>query len=134
MLKGLKLKSGTSAGLIRKSLVIVQFTISVVLIISTIIIYQQIQHVKDRDLGYNRQGLVYTDLSGKVKENFSVIKNDLIKTGVVQSASLSNNQVLQLGSNTGDFDWQGKDPNKQVLITVEGVSLEYVSTMGSNMC
>jgi len=133
VLKGLKLKSGASAGFIRKSLVIVQFTISVVLIISTIIIYQQLQHVKDRDLGYNKEGLVYTTLSGKMKENFGVIKNDLIRTGVVQNASLSNSQVLQLGSNTGDFDWQGKDPNKQVLITVEGVNPEYVSTMGMHL-
>src|SRR3954451_17598904 len=133
VLKGLKLKSGASAGFIRKSLVIVQFSISVVLIISTIIIYQQIQYVKDRDLGYNKQGLVYTDLRGKMKENFGVIKNDLIKTGVVQNASLSNDQILQLGSNTGDFEWQGKDPKKQVLITVEGVSPEYVSTMGMHL-
>jgi putative ABC transport system permease protein len=133
VLKGLKLKSGASAGLIRKSLVIVQFTISVVLIISTIIIYQQIQHVKDRNLGYNRQGLIYTSLSGKMKENFGVIKNDLLKTGLVENASLSNDQILQLGSNTGNFDWQGKDPNKQVLITVEGVNPEYVSTMGMHL-
>src|SRR5215831_7803827 len=133
VLKGLNLKSGASAGFIRKSLVIVQFTISVVLIISTIIIYQQLQHVKDRNLGYDKQGLVYTTLSGKMKENFGVIKNDLIKTGFVQNASLSNSQVLQLGSNTGDFDWQGKDPNKQVLITVEGVNPDYVSTMGMHL-
>jgi len=72
-------------------------------------------------------------LSGKMKENFGVIKNNLIRTGVVQNASLSNSQVLQLGSNTGDFDWQGKDPNKQVLITVEGVNPEYVSTMGMHL-
>ncbi len=132
VLKGLKLKTG-SAGLIRKGLVVLQFAISVTLIISTIIIYQQIQHVKNRDLGYNKQGLIYTDLNGKMKENFSVIKNDLLQTGFVQNASLSNNQVLQLGSNTGDFAWAGKDPKKQVLITVEGVSPEYISTMGMHL-
>lgn len=132
VLKGLKLKTG-SAGFIRKGLVVLQFAISVTLIISTIIIYQQIQHVKNRELGYNRQGLVYSLLTGNMKENFGVIKNDLIKTGVVQNASLSNDYVLQLGSNTGDFAWAGKDPNKQVLITVEGVSPEYISTMGMHL-
>ncbi len=132
VLKGLKIKSG-SAGFIRKGLVVLQFAISVTLIISTIIIYQQIQHVKNRDLGYNKEGLVYASLSGKMKQNFTVIKNDLIKTGIVQNAGLSNNQVLQLGSNTGDFAWSGKDPNKQVLITVESVSPEYVSTMGMHL-
>ncbi len=133
VLKGLKIKSGNSAGLIRKGLVIIQFSISVILIISTVIIYQQIQHVKDRDLGYKKDGLIYTSLSGKMKTNFGVIKNDLLKTGLVQNASISNSQVLQLGSNSGNFEWEGKDPSKQVLITMEGVSPEYISTMGMHL-
>lgn len=133
ILKGIKHTNGTSAGYIRKGLVVLQFSISVILIISTIIIYQQIVHIKSRDLGYNRQGLIYTGLQGKMKEHFYAIKNDLQATGFVQNASLSINTVLQLGSNTGDFDWEGKDPNKQVLITVEGVSPEYISTMGMKL-
>jgi hypothetical protein len=68
-----------------------------------------------------------------MKQNFGVIRNDLMRTGLVQNASLSNDYVLQLGSNTGDFEWPGKDPNKQVLITVEGVSPEYISTMGMHL-
>jgi putative ABC transport system permease protein len=130
VLKGLKSKRGGSAVFIRKGLVIVQFSISVVLIISTILIYKQIQHVKDRNLGYNKQDLLYLGLHGNMKEHFNVIKNDLLQTGMVQNASMSNNTVLQLGSNTGDFGWEGKDPDKQVLITVEDVSPEYISTMG----
>ena len=133
VLKGLKLKTGNSAGFIRKGLVVLQFSISVILIISTIIIYQQLQHAKDRDLGYKKEGLIYTPLSGKMKENFGFMKNDLMKTGLVQNASLSNSQVLQLGSNSGNFEWEGKDPSKQVLITVEGVSPEYVPTMGMHV-
>jgi putative ABC transport system permease protein len=130
VLKGIKIKSAGSAGLIRKGLVVLQFSISVILIISTIIIYQQIFHVKDRDLGYNKNGLIYINTQGKMKEHFNVIKNDLQATGLVNNACLSNNRILELGSNTGDFVWEGKDPSKQVLITVEGVSPEYTSTMG----
>ena len=110
VLKGIKIKNSGSAGVIRKGLVVLQFSISVVLIISTILIYQQILHVKDRDLGYNRQDLLYVNLQGKMKEHFNAIKNDLQSTGVVQNAAVSNSQVLQLGSNTGDFDWAGKEP------------------------
>jgi putative ABC transport system permease protein len=65
-----------------------------------------------------------------MKENYTVIKNDLLLSGLVQNTSLSNNQILQLGSNTGDFSWEGKDPSRQILITVEQVSPEYTSTMG----
>lgn len=133
VLKGLRFQSGGSAGFIRKGLVILQFAVSVILIISTIIIYRQIQHVKERDLGYNREGLIYTSLTGKMKENFGVIKNDLMQTDVVQNASLSSQSVLQLGSNTGDFTWPGKDPNKQLLISVDNVSPEFISTTGMQL-
>ena len=133
VLKGLKIKNGGSANFIRKGLVVVQFSISIILIISTILIYQQINHVKDRDLGYKRNNLIYMTAQGKIKQNFNVIKDNLIAAGVAENASLSNNQVLNLGSNTGDFSWPGKDPQKQILITVEGVSPEYVSTMGMHI-
>lgn len=133
VLKGLKLKTGASAVIIRKGLVILQFSISVILIISTILIYKQLQHVKDRDLGYNKQDLVSILLRGDMRQHFGVIKNDLLQTGHVQNAAMSNNMVLQLGSNTGDFSWEGKDPSKQVLITVEGVTPEYISTMGMKL-
>lgn len=129
VLKGLKLKNGASAGFIRKALVIVQFSVSIILIISTILIYQQIQHAKDRNLGYNKNNLVYLGLEGKMKQNFNAIKNDLLESGFAENASLSSTTVLQMGSNTGDFTWEGKDPSKQVLISMENASPEYISTM-----
>jgi putative ABC transport system permease protein len=133
VLKGIKIKSGGSAGVVRKSLVVIQFSISVILIISTIVIYMQIFHVKDRDLGYNKNNLIYMFIQGKMKDNYTVIRNDLMSAGLVQNTALSNNQILQLGSNTGDFSWEGKDPSRQILITVEQVSQEYPSTMGIHL-
>ena len=133
VLKGTRIKNNASAVFIRKGLVVIQFTISIILIIATTIIYQQIHHVKDRNLGYNKNNLVYMEMHGDMKQHFNAIKNDLQSTGVVQNVAISDNQVLQLGSNTGDFDWEGKDPSKQVLITVEGVSPEYTSTMGIHL-
>jgi predicted permease len=133
ILKGIKLKNSSSAGYIRKGLVVLQFSISVILIISTVIIYQQILHVKDRNLGYNKQDLLYISVEGNIKKHFTSIKNDLLATGYVQNACLSQDRVLQLGSNTGNFEWEGKDPNKQVLITIEAVSPEYIPTMGMKL-
>ncbi|MGN6341574.1 MAG: ABC transporter permease [Ginsengibacter sp.] len=130
VLKGIRIKMNGSAGFIRKGLVVLQFSISIILIISTIIIYKQINHAKNRSLGYDKENLIYLPLQGKLKEHFNAVKNDLVQTGVVKDAALSQSTVLQLGSNTGDFQWQGKDPDKQVLITVESVSPEYTSTMG----
>lgn len=133
VLQGLKINPGSGAGVIRKGLVIVQFSISIILIISTIIIYQQLNHVKNRDLGYAKENLIDVQARGVIKPHFNAIKNDLLATGLVSNATLSNNRVLNLGSNTGDFTWPGKDPQKQVLITVESVSPEYLSTMGMKL-
>lgn len=133
VLKGMKIKTNASAGLVRKGLVVVQFSISIILIIGTVIIYQQINHVKDRQLGYDKEGLVYMNLQGKMKQHFNAVRNDLIATGAVKDASLSNSYILSLGSNTGSFGWAGKDPNKQILITVEGVSSEHISTFGMKL-
>jgi predicted permease len=133
ILKGIKFKNSSSAGYIRKGLVVLQFSVSVILIISTFIIYQQIVHIKDRNLGYNKQDLAFSYLQGTMRKHFYAIKNDMQATGYVQNVCLSQNRVLQLGSNTGDFEWEGKEPDKQVLITVEAVSPEYISTMGMKL-
>ena len=87
VLKGVKLKSSARVIFIRKGLVIAQFTASVILIISTIIVYRQVQHIKDRDLGYNKNNLIYMDLQGDMKNHFSEIKNNLIATGYVENAA-----------------------------------------------
>jgi putative ABC transport system permease protein len=133
VLKGLKLKSSGGAVFIRKGLVILQFAASLVFIIATIIIYQQLKYVQGRQLGYEKQNLVYMNLQGKMNEHFNAIRNDLMHTGFVSDATLSNSPVLSMYSNTGDFDWSGKDPKKQVLITVENVSPQYIATMGMHL-
>src|SRR5215467_6960269 len=112
--KGIKMKSG-SASIIRKGLVVFQFTISIILIISTIIIYQQVQHVKNRDLGYNKDNLITLDAQDQIIKHFSAVRKDLINTGVVDDATLSSLGMLWMGSNTDDFTWEGKDPNKKIL-------------------
>src|SRR6476659_11243188 len=105
VLKGLKLKSG-SASLIRKGLVVLQFTVSIVLIISTIIIYQQIQHVKSRNLGFNKYNLLEMDVQGEVAKNYSLIKQDLLSTSVVENVALSDHITIYGGNNTDGLTWQ----------------------------
>jgi predicted permease len=130
--KGMKIKGG-SASFIRKGLVVTQFTVSIVLIISTIIIYQQIQHVKSRDLGYDRNNLLVIDARGNITQNFSVIRDQLIKTGAVENAALNSYNLMDIGNNTSNFTWQGKDPNKSILISSRGVSPEFIATAGMQL-
>jgi putative ABC transport system permease protein len=127
--RGMKIGKNSSVAMIRKGLVITQFVISIVLIIATIVVYQQIQHVKSRQLGYDKENIVLLSLRGNMNERFNTIKNELIATGYVRNAAKSNSRVLDLNSSSEDFTWKGKDPSLKVLITTEWVSPEYISTM-----
>jgi len=133
VLKGLNIKTSASAVFIRKGLVILQFATSVVLIICTAIIYRQVQHAKDRDMGYNKDQLVYTGLQGNAAEHYQAIRHDLLGTGKVENMAVSSQSVLQLGSNTGGFSWPGKDASKQLLVSVDNVSPEFISTIGGHV-
>jgi putative ABC transport system permease protein len=130
VLKNIKIKSGSGSNFIRQSLVVVQFSISIVLIIGTVIIYQQIQHVKDRNIGYNKNNLVYIQLQGKQSDHFTPVYNDLMRSGIVESAAVSDNKILEIGSNTDNYKWDGKDASKNPLISWQNVSPQFISTMG----
>ena len=129
VLKGIRLKSSGAVIFIRKGLVVTQFTASVILIISTIIVYRQVEHIKDRDLGYNKNNLIYMDLQGNMKDHFSEIKNSLIATGYVENAAISLHDALHVYSYGDGFSWQGKSPNAKLPIHSNVVSSEYLSTM-----
>lgn len=133
VLKNIKIKSSAGSGFIRQSLVVIQFSVSIILIIGTVIIYQQIQHVKNRQLGYNKNNLVYVILQGKQAEHFTSIYNDLKQSGVVENAALSDNPVLQIGNNTDNYSWDGKDATKNPLISWQNVSPQFISTMGMKL-
>jgi putative ABC transport system permease protein len=129
VLKNMKIKSAAGSGFIRQSLVVIQFTVSIVLIIGTVIIYQQIQHVKNRDLGYNKDNLIYLNTQGKMVDYFGAIYNDLKQTGLVENAALSDDPVIAVGSNSDNYSWEGKDATKNPLISFEAVSPQFVPTM-----
>lgn len=133
VLKNIRIKSGAGSGFIRQSLVVIQFAISVFLIIGTVIIYQQIQHVKTRNLGYNTNNLIYMNTQGKMVDHFNSIYDDLKKTGVVENAALSDNKILEIGSNTDNYKWEGKAPNTNPLISWQNVSPQFIATAGMKL-
>ncbi|HMI60026.1 MAG TPA: ABC transporter permease [Puia sp.] len=132
VLKGLRLHTNTGAGFIRKGLVITQFTASVTLIVCTVIVYQQLQHVKSRDLGFAKQNLLYTNMQGKMTDHYESIRVDLLRTGVVENVAASFSPPLHMWSatNTEHFTWKGSDPNSKIMVNWESVAPEYVSTVG----
>jgi len=129
VLKGIKLKDSLAA-YVRKGLVIMQFTVSIILIISTIIVYQQIQHIKARQLGFNKDNLVEMGLQGDMAKNFNVIKQDLISTGYISNVALADHSIIYGGNNTNGLTWEGKPPGSQVLVSQRYITPEYVNTTG----
>ncbi len=129
VLKGLKLKD-SGAAMIRKGLVVLQFSVSIVLIISTIIIYQQIQHIKSRQLGFNKNNLVEMDLQGQMAGDYYAIKQDLLNTGYVSSVALADHSIIYGGNNTDGLTWDGKPSGSKVLISTRYVTPEFLETSG----
>lgn len=132
--KGIKLKSG-GASVVRKGLVVLQFTTSIILIISTVIIYQQIQHIKSRDLGYNRSNLVTIPVNGNIIQNFDAIKQEMLNTNAVENVALNSMNVLYRGDNgsISNLEWDGKNPNLNVLVSFRSINPGFISTAGMHM-
>ena len=131
-LKGLNIKTG-SATIIRKGLVVLQFSVSVVFIIGTIVVFLQIQHVKNRNLGFTKDNLVEIDMQHPFSRNFPVIKQQLFNTGRVANAALSDHTTIYGGNSDDGFTWEGKAPDRSVGITFRDVSPEFVSTSGMHI-
>ena len=129
VLKGLKLKD-SSASLVRKGLVILQFSVSIILIISTTVIYQQIQHVKDRRLGFNKNNLLEINTNDELNKDYELIKEDLLATGVIQNLALSDYSVLYGGNNTDGLIWEGKPANSKVVVSTRNVSPGFMNVYG----
>lgn len=128
VLKG-TFRVGKFASIPRKVLVVTQFTVSVMLIIGTIIVYQQIQHAKDRPIGYTRYGLVSIGMVNEVREHFEAMRSDLKTAGAIEEMAASTSPLTQVWNTNGGFDWEGKDPNMAVDFPNSGVTYEFGKTV-----
>ena len=132
VLKG-TFRVGRFAAVPRKVLVITQFTVSVMLIIGTIIIYQQIQHAKDRPIGYSSNGLINLGMEKEVREHFDAIRTELKTSGAIEEMAASNSPLTQIWNTNGGFEWEGKDPNLAVDFPNNRVTYEFGKTVRWNI-
>jgi len=133
ILKG-SFKVGRSASIPRKILVIVQFTVSLTLIMGTLVVYRQILFAKSRPLGYERNGLITTygypisEFSNQ-HPRFDYLRGELKKTGAVLDVAKMSGPLTNLYSNQTDFDWPGKDPNMVASFGVVWVTQDFGRTV-----
>ena len=114
----------------RKVLVVLQFTVSMILIVGTIIVFRQIQFTQDRPVGYDQRGLMYvTTKTDEIHQHFEAFRNELLSTGAVVEVAESNGALTEIAENNGDFTWQGKDPDFREGFGLIRVSHRYGKTV-----
>jgi putative ABC transport system permease protein len=130
VLKGMTRSNGS--GLLRKVMLTFQYVISVFLVIGMLVIYKQIQHAKDRELGYVQENLVLFAMNDQIEKNYNVIKTELLQSGVVEAVNRSN-QGIDVDYFTDYVEWEGKQTEGKVVFTRISTDYDYIKTNGIKM-
>ena len=133
VLKG-TFKSAASAVNPRKVLVVLQFSFAIVLIVSTIIIQRQISHAQNRELGYNKENLIYVIMQGDLDKHYSAIKQSLLNTGAVEAMTKSMSPITQRYSDGWGYSWEGSTPEDEKLDFIRfSTDADFMKVMGTEL-
>lgn len=122
-----------SATLLRKGLVVFQFALSTLIIVSTAAVYFQIQYIMHKDLGMDRGNLVRLNWEGGIRDQYDTFRQELLKKPGIEGVTTSDTNPLSVGSNTTDPTWDGKDPQDQTLFSIINGNYDFVETMKMQM-
>jgi hypothetical protein len=124
------LKFNFGAALFRKILVVVQFILSIVFILGMIVVYRQIAFIHNKNLGFDRESLIYIPLDGDLSKNFYTFKQELLREPGIKGVSSSGHSPVEVGSSTMGVTWPGKDTTKLILFSNNPITYDYIKTMG----
>jgi ABC-type antimicrobial peptide transport system permease subunit len=122
--------TGRKAALPRHVLVVAQFIISILLVSATVIIYRQIEFIKNRDMGYDPNNLISVPSSQDVNKNYTAIKNDLLKSGLFTSVTRTGSPITQIQWRSGPPDWAGKPKDAMIIFSCMSSDVDLAKTMG----
>lgn len=132
ILKGMVIK-GKSGAIFRKSLVVFQFSLSIILIIGSIIILNQQKYLLTKDIGIERENVVIISMQGEVNNKFDSFKTLLLQNPNISSVSRATHIPIRIGSNTGGMTWEGREDEEDILIGFTFVDLDYQEALGMKM-
>ncbi|MCK5077057.1 MAG: hypothetical protein KAR38_11810, partial [Calditrichia bacterium] len=121
-------KNGSQNTLFRKILVVIQFSISIILIICTFTIFNQINFIKNKSLGYERDQVLFLPLRGGVEKNLEMMKSELLQNSNIISVSAGNALPNRIAAMTSGISWDGKDPDDNSMFRFVSVDHEYLKT------
>lgn len=126
-LKGVLNKNPGNSGL-RRVLVIIQFSLSVFLIICTMIVGSQLRYMQNKKLGLNKENIGYFYIGSELRQKRNALKNELLKNPDIQSACFSNQLPTYIINSTDGFGWEGKNPDDDILFHMVNVDEGYIRT------
>ena len=128
VLKG-PLKFNAGAVWFRKGLVVFQFALSIMLIIGTLVIAKQINFIQTRNLGFDKENLIYVPLSGNITSGYDVFKQEITGMPGIKAVSRADFQPTQINGHAYDVDWAGKNPNSKIVVIHTTVGYDYLKTL-----
>ena len=122
-----------SRGIFRNTLVVIMFTVSIILLTSTLIISRQTNFLQKMDLGFEKDQLIYVSLKGKMREQVQALKQEIGQSpGVISSCIISHLPTI-IGNNGEGWNWEGKDPNFKPLVTSWETDEDLLKTFNAKM-
>jgi len=128
VLKG-SLKFTWGATFFRKGLVVFQFTLSIILMLGMIVIYRQMDYIQTRNLGYNRENLMYLPIEGELVNKYDVFKEEARKTNAIVAISKMRNSPTVIEHHTGSIEWPGKPADLNVSFADAVVGYDFIKTL-----
>jgi len=113
----------------RKGLVVFQFGLSIILLVGTVVIYRQMNYIQTKNLGYDRENLIYIPMEGDLTSKYDLFKEEVSKIAGIRSVSRMRHSPTVIDHSTGDISWPGKDPNLVVSFSDTRVGYDFVKTM-----
>jgi len=132
VLKG-QLSAGAGASAFRKGLVVVQFSLSMILIISTIVVFRQMQYMENREIGFDRENLFYIWMQGSMYDKWSTFREQLSSMPGIEQVTASGQLPIDIGNSTYGVEWEGKNPDDRILFTILTVDYDFLTTMKMEM-
>ena len=115
---------------LRKSLVIFQFAITIVLVVSALVVFQQVEFIRDKNLGYKRDNVISFVTRGDIGNQFNAFKNELKQINGVKAVTRTDQSIVQVQNQTGSLNWPGRPANSQILFRTIVVDFDFLETMG----
>jgi len=128
-LKG-KLNQSMGSTILRKVLVVFQFSISVILIICTLVIGRQMKYISNVNLGYDKEEVFTVPVNNEVINHIDAIKNELHKMRGIKAVALSNiYNMADFQNSTGDINWTGKVNDNNMIVVSANVDKDFIPLM-----